>query len=109
MIFFDTVFEAHFVTFFIFSINYKNYRASDGYKLFSYALETEPNTQVESLLYLASLKRVACSLSNGRLFLVNSEAVPSTPTAAEGTFVMTELGSNSRINCLCAIFKDGGT
>jgi hypothetical protein len=64
---------------------------------------------VEALLYLPPLKRVACALSNGRLFLVNSEAVPTTPTAAEGTFVMTELGSNSTINCLCAIFKDGGS
>ncbi|XP_015840648.1 leucine-rich repeat serine/threonine-protein kinase 1 isoform X3 [Tribolium castaneum] len=91
-----------------YSGNLHAYSASDGYRLFSYALETEPNTQVEALLYLPPLKRVACALSNGRLFLVNSEAVPTTPTAAEGTFVMTELGSNSVINCLCAIFKDGG-
>ncbi|KAJ8980099.1 hypothetical protein NQ317_008560 [Molorchus minor] len=81
------------------------YSASDGRKLFFYTLENEPNTQVETLLYLPSLKRVACALSNGRLFLVNSEARPLTPTAAEGTFVMTELGSSSIINCMCAVFN----
>ncbi|XP_076250430.1 leucine-rich repeat kinase isoform X2 [Rhynchophorus ferrugineus] len=82
------------------------YSSSDGRKLFFYSLETEPNTSVQALLYLAPLKRVACALSNGRLFLVNSEQRPVTPTAAEGTFVMTELGLNSGINCMCAIFKD---
>ncbi|KAJ8934094.1 hypothetical protein NQ318_004975 [Aromia moschata] len=81
------------------------YSASDGRKLFFYTLENEPNTQVEALLYLRSLRRVACALSNGRLFLVNSEARPLTPTAAEGTFVMTELGSASVINCMCAVFN----
>ncbi|KAJ8942684.1 hypothetical protein NQ314_010008 [Rhamnusium bicolor] len=81
------------------------YSVSDGRKLFFYTLENEPNTQVEALLYLPSLKRVACALSNGRLFLVNSEAKPLTPTAAEGTFVMTELGSTSIINCMCAVFN----
>ncbi|XP_049820088.1 leucine-rich repeat serine/threonine-protein kinase 1 isoform X2 [Aethina tumida] len=82
--------------------NLHAYSASDGYKLFTYSLESEVNVQVEALLYLANLKRVACALSNGRLFLVNSEFYPSTPTAAEGSFVMTELGSQSSINCLCA-------
>ncbi|XP_030762504.1 leucine-rich repeat serine/threonine-protein kinase 1 isoform X2 [Sitophilus oryzae] len=82
------------------------YSSSDGRKLFFYSLETEPNTKIQALLYLPSLKRVACALSNGRLFLVNSEQRPVTPTAAEGTFVMTELGLNSGINCMCAIIKD---
>lgn len=81
------------------------FRASDGRKLFFYTLENEPNTQVEALLYLPILRRVACALSNGRLFLVNSETKPLTPTAAEGTFVMTELGSTSTINCMCGVFN----
>lgn len=66
----------------------------------------DSNTQVQALIYLAPLKRVACALSNGRLFLVNSEIRPATPTAAEGTFVMTELGLTSGINCMCPIFRD---
>lgn len=82
------------------------FRSSDGRKLFYYALETEPDSQVQTLVYLAPFKRVACALSNGRLFLVNSEIRPVTPTAAEGTFVMTELGLTSGINCMCAIFKE---
>ncbi|CAG9859264.1 unnamed protein product [Phyllotreta striolata] len=79
------------------------YSTSDGRKLFFYTLENQPHAQVECLLYLPSLKRVACALSNGRLFLVNSETKPLTPTAAEGSFVMTELGSTSVINCMCAV------
>ncbi|XP_066246944.1 leucine-rich repeat serine/threonine-protein kinase 1 isoform X1 [Euwallacea similis] len=82
------------------------YSASDGRKLFYYALETESNTQVQALIHLAQLKRVACALSNGRLFLLNSEIRPMTPTAAEGTFVMTELGLTSGINCMCAVFRE---
>ncbi|KAG5883328.1 hypothetical protein JTB14_032528 [Gonioctena quinquepunctata] len=81
------------------------FSASDGRKTFFYSLENEPNTQVEALLYLPSLKRVACAMSNGRLFLLNSESKPLTPTAAEGSFVMTELGSTSVINCMCAVFN----
>lgn len=77
------------------------YRVTDGYKIFSYSLENEGNTAVEAFLYLPMLKRVACTLSNGRLFLLNSDSLPKTPTAAEGTFVMTELGSNSVITCMC--------
>ncbi|XP_019766471.2 leucine-rich repeat serine/threonine-protein kinase 1 isoform X4 [Dendroctonus ponderosae] len=83
------------------------YSSSDGRKLFNYALETEPESQVQSLVYLAPFKRVACALSNGRLFLVDSEIRPMTPTAAEGTFVMTELGLTSGINCMCSIFREG--
>lgn len=83
-------------------------RAADGYKLFSYSLEKDPNVSIEALLYIASLKRVACALSNGRLFLLNSDSVPTTPTAAEGTFVMSELGSKGPIFCLCETFKDNG-
>lgn len=76
--------------------------------MFSYSLEKDPNVSVEALLYIANLKRVACALSNGRLFLLNSNSVPTTPTAAEGTFVMSELGSKGPMYCLCTTFKDSG-
>lgn len=79
--------------------------ASDGYKLFSYSLEKENHVFVAALLYIPSLKRVICALSNGRLFLLNSEVIPSTPSAAEGTFVMSELGSKNVIYCVCATYK----
>ncbi|KAK9885098.1 hypothetical protein WA026_009320 [Henosepilachna vigintioctopunctata] len=82
------------------------YQACDAHNLFSYSFENSANVQVEALLYMEPLKRVACALSNGRLFLVDSETIPSTPTAAEGTFVMTELGSSSIIYCMCAVFSD---
>lgn len=81
-------------------------RATDGYRIFSYSLETDGNSSVEALLYLPNLRRVACALSNGRLFLLNSESLPRTPTAAEGSFVMTELCSNNVIYCLCAFYTD---
>ncbi|XP_071051470.1 leucine-rich repeat serine/threonine-protein kinase 1 isoform X2 [Onthophagus taurus] len=82
------------------------YSVTDGYKIFSYTLENEPNVSVESFLYLPMLKRVACTLSNGRLFLLNSDTLPRTPTAAEGTFVMTELGSSSVITCMCYLYEE---
>ncbi|KAL3278816.1 hypothetical protein HHI36_016337 [Cryptolaemus montrouzieri] len=85
------------------------YQACDAHVLFSYSLENDQNVQVEALLYLEPLKRVACALSNGRLFLVDSETIPSTPTSAEGTFVMTELGSSSIIYCMTAVFTEDKT
>ncbi|XP_018323262.1 leucine-rich repeat serine/threonine-protein kinase 1 isoform X2 [Agrilus planipennis] len=82
------------------------YSGADGYKIFTYALENDTSTSVNALLFLSNLKRVACALSNGRLFLLNSETIPSTPNAAEGSFVMTELGSNHILYALCALCKD---
>lgn len=78
----------------------------DGYKIFTYSLEHDTNCSVEALLFLPTLKRVACALNNGRLFLLNSETLPRTPTSAEGSFVMTELGSSSIIYCMCAVFRE---
>ncbi|XP_031347203.1 leucine-rich repeat serine/threonine-protein kinase 1-like isoform X2 [Photinus pyralis] len=85
------------------------YSVTEGYKVFSYALESSNNSSISSLLYLPTLKRVACGLSNGRLFLLNTEAIPSTPTSEEGSFVMTELGSTFTLYSLCATFKEEGT
>lgn len=77
------------------------FRGTYGHKLFSYTLEKDENA-IEALLFVPRLKRVACSLTNGRLFLLHSEVIPSTPTGAEGTFVMAELCSKSVAHCLCA-------
>lgn len=82
------------------------FSAVDGYKVFTYGLENGNNASVNVFLYLPSLKRVGCGLSNGRLFLLNSESLPTTPTSAEGSFVMTELGSTSVLHSLCALFTD---
>ncbi|KAF5269398.1 hypothetical protein FQA39_LY18908 [Lamprigera yunnana] len=84
------------------------YSVTEGYKVFSYALEHGNSSSVTSLYHLPTLKRVACGLSNGRLFLLNTEAVPTTPTSEEGSFVMTELGSSYPLYSLCALFKDNG-
>jgi len=50
---------------------------------------------------------VAVGLTNGRLFLVNSEWEPSpqTQTMGEGTFVMTELGNSEHLSSLTYIKK----
>ncbi|XP_044740580.1 leucine-rich repeat serine/threonine-protein kinase 1 isoform X2 [Chrysoperla carnea] len=90
--------------------NVHAYVAGDGTKLFTYKLEPDlsvPNSVI-ALLYLPTLQRVACALANGRLFLVTSETAPSTPTAGEGSFVMTELGSSTSLYSLCTISKDSG-
>lgn len=85
------------------------YSSTDGNKLFSYALENGNNASISALVHIPILKRVGCGLSNGRLFLLNTEAMPSTPTSAEGSFVMTELGSTFVLHSLCALFKDNGS
>lgn len=41
-----------------------------------------------------------------RLFLLDSNAAPLSPTAGEGTFVMTELGAASTLHCLAAVSTD---
>lgn len=85
-------------------------RASDCSSLFSYTLEPdapEP-ASVCSLLPLPELQRVTVGLSNGRLFLVRSDVLPSSPTKGEGSFVMTELGSSTILHSITAIFQEEG-
>ncbi|KAF5301002.1 hypothetical protein FQR65_LT08985 [Abscondita terminalis] len=69
------------------------YSVTEGYKVFSYALEHGNSSSVTTLHYLPSLKRVACGLSNGQ----------------EGSFVMTELGSSYTLHSLCGLFKENGS
>ncbi|XP_067008597.2 leucine-rich repeat serine/threonine-protein kinase 1 [Anabrus simplex] len=86
------------------------YVGTDCCKLFSYALDPEaPDpSAVCSLVPLPELQRVAVALGNGRLFLVRSDILPTSPTMGEGSFVMTELGSSTVLHSLTAIFKEDG-
>jgi hypothetical protein len=63
---------------------------------------------VSSLVLLPKLQRVAVGLTNGRLFLVRSDVLPSYSRMGEGSFVMTELGSSTILYSLTAVFKDQG-
>jgi len=85
-------------------------RGRDCQLLFSYALDPEAPEPcaVSSLVPLPSLQRVAVGLTNGRLFLVRSDILPTSSTMGEGSFVMTELGSSTVLHSLTAVFKDQG-
>ncbi|KAK7861679.1 hypothetical protein R5R35_005355 [Gryllus longicercus] len=86
------------------------YIGKDCCKLFSYTLDPEaPETcAVCAMVPLPVLQRVAVALSNGRLFLVRSDLLPTSPTMGEGSFVMTELGSSPALHSLTAIFREQG-
>lgn len=71
-------------------------------------LDNADTTSVCSLLYLSQQNRVAVGLSNGRIFLVRSDASPSAPTMGEGSFVMSELGSSTVLHAITAVFRDEG-
>ncbi|CAK1555976.1 unnamed protein product [Leptosia nina] len=60
-------------------------------------------SSVAALCSLESLRRVALALSCGRLFLVSCER-----PRAESTFVLTELGTATELNCLTAVHTDNG-
>uniref|UniRef100_A0A182PFW2 non-specific serine/threonine protein kinase n=1 Tax=Anopheles epiroticus TaxID=199890 RepID=A0A182PFW2_9DIPT len=76
------------------------FNAADCAHLFSYALEPSAPSPVVALVYLKKFHRVAAGLENGRLFLLDSTLIPSTCVSAEGSFVLSELGSGER---LCAV------
>ncbi|XP_069680319.1 leucine-rich repeat serine/threonine-protein kinase 1 isoform X2 [Periplaneta americana] len=86
------------------------YMGRDCQSLFSYALDPEAPEPcaVCSLVPLPRLQRVAVGLTNGRLFLVRSDILPTSPTMGEGSFVMTELGSSAVLHSLTAVFKEQG-
>lgn len=86
------------------------FRGRDCQLLFSYTLDPEAPEPcaVSSLVPLPSLQRVAVGLTNGRLFLVRSDILPTSSTMGEGSFVMTELGSSTVLHSLTAVFKDQG-
>lgn len=75
--------------------------------MFSYALATDSSDagSVCKMVYLSHLNRVAVALTNGRIFLVRSDMSPSTSTMAEGSFVLTELGSTSLLFSLTVLYK----
>ena len=87
-----------------------HFRGRDCQLLFSYALDPEAPEPcaVSSLVPLPSLQRVAVGLTNGRLFLVRSDILPTSSTMGEGSFVMTELGSSTVLHSVTAVFKDQG-
>lgn len=73
---------------------------------FSYALEPSQPSPVVALVHLGRINRVAAGLENGRLFLLDSSLVPSSCMSAEGSFVLTELGSGERLESVCALWRD---
>lgn len=84
--------------------NIHAFNASDCSHLFSYSLEIGANCSVITLIHLEKFNRVAAGLANGRLFLLDSTLVPKTFASAEGSFVLTELGSGEQLHSACSIW-----
>ncbi|XP_050071280.1 leucine-rich repeat serine/threonine-protein kinase 1 isoform X1 [Anopheles maculipalpis] len=80
------------------------FNAADCVHLFSYALEPSAPSPVVALVYLKKFHRVAAGLENGRLFLLDSTLIPSTYVSAEGSFVLSELGSGERLCSVTALW-----
>jgi len=87
-----------------FILLYFIHSAADCSHLFSYSLEITEECSVITLIHLDKIKRVAAGLQNGRLFLLDSTLIPKTFAAAEGSFVLTELGSGEELHSACSIF-----
>ncbi|XP_055623482.1 leucine-rich repeat serine/threonine-protein kinase 1 isoform X2 [Toxorhynchites rutilus septentrionalis] len=86
--------------------NIYSFDASDCVHQFSYALEPAQPSPVVALVYLKKFNRVAAGLENGRLFLLDSTLTPSTSVSAEGSFVLSELGSGERLYSVCPLWKN---
>uniref|UniRef100_A0A182N1F9 non-specific serine/threonine protein kinase n=1 Tax=Anopheles dirus TaxID=7168 RepID=A0A182N1F9_9DIPT len=80
------------------------FNAADCVHLFSYALEPSAPSPVVALVYLKKFHRVVAGLENGRLFLLDSMLIPSTYVSAEGSFVLSELGSGERLCSVTALW-----
>lgn len=80
------------------------YSAADCSHLFSYSLEIAEDCSVVTIIYLDKIKRVAAGLTNGRLFLLDSTLIPKTFASAEGSFVLTELGSGEELHSACSVW-----
>ncbi|CRK89702.1 CLUMA_CG003464, isoform A [Clunio marinus] len=89
--------------------NIHAFNASDCSHLFSYSLEIAENCSVVTLMSLDKYNRVAAGLSNGRLFLLDSTLIPKTFASAEGSFVLTELGSGEQLFSACCVWNEIGT
>lgn len=85
------------------NINYFN-SAADCSHLFSYSLEITEDCSVVTIIYLEKINRVAAGLTNGRLFLLDSTLIPKTFAAAEGSFVLTEIGSGEELHSACSVW-----
>jgi hypothetical protein len=55
-------------------------------------------------MYLDKINRVAAGLVNGRLFLLDSMLIPKTFASAEGSFVLTEVGSGEQLQSACSVW-----
>lgn len=86
--------------------NIHAFSASDCVHLFSYSLEVTDNCAVVSLISLDKINRVAAGLKNGRIFLLDSQLIPKTFASAEGSFVLTELGSGEQLHSCCCVLND---
>lgn len=86
--------------------NIHAFNASDCSHLFSYSLEIAENCAVVALMSLDKINRVAAGLANGRLFLLDSTLIPKTFASAEGSFVLTELGSGETLHSACCVWGD---
>lgn len=86
--------------------NIHAFNASDCSHLFSYSLEIAENCAVITLMCLDKFNRVAAGLANGRLFLLDSKLIPKTFASAEGSFVLTELGSGEQLHSACCVERE---
>lgn len=84
--------------------NIHAFNAADCSHLFSYSLEVAENCAVVTLMALEKINRVAAGLANGRLFLLDSALIPKTFASAEGSFVLTELGSGEQLHSACCVW-----
>lgn len=68
-------------------------------------VDGEDISPVLRLLWLEPLNRIAVVLGCGRIFLV-TDSPPTTSSMAEGSFVLTELGSATILHDITAVFSD---
>lgn len=71
-------------------------------------VEGEDRSPVLRLLWLEPLQRLAIALGSGRIFLV-TDTPPTTSSMAEGSFVLTELGSATLLHDMIALYVNNNT
>ncbi|CAB4057710.1 unnamed protein product [Lepeophtheirus salmonis] len=83
-----------------------SYSLNNYSKLFTYKMDPDYGNEpspVRSIHYLQEMQRACIALHNGRMFLCDSNIIPSCKVGGEGFFVMTELGSSSCIHSIASI------
>lgn len=74
--------------------------------IFSYALETNTQNAVTALVNMDKIDRVAATLENGRIFILDSTLIPLSSVYGEGSFVLSELGTTgSLLYSSCVIWS----